>query len=65
MAIWLVPVTVTEYGRRARVEADTKVEAIRKARAADWEELLDAERYRVRIAGRTEPEFVGHTKRTP
>ena len=41
MPIWFIPITIVEHGREARIEAETKTEAIEKLHKCQWEELTD------------------------
>jgi hypothetical protein len=54
---WLVPLRIIDEGRVAVVEADSREEALEKARASDWVECLGASHYVVRVAG--SPRFEG------
>jgi len=51
MPIFEVPVTIVEYGRVVTVEAESRQEACRKARAADWIECSDVSSSVVKVAG--------------
>jgi hypothetical protein len=57
MKQWIVPVRIVEHGRTVRVEADSKAEAAKLARQADWIECTDADRSDVFVAGPIE-EFI-------
>lgn len=54
MPVWIIPITIVEHHRTARVEAPTKKEAIAKVRRAEWDDetaLSDPERYDIRVVG--------------
>ena len=51
MPRWLIPIRVVELGREAVVDAPTKREALRLFREQRWEELTDADRYKVTKVG--------------
>lgn len=63
--LWEVPITVTEYGRCAVVEAKTRAEAILKARACDWIECTDANNWLVRKSGPAKRQDPPPRKRVP
>lgn len=48
MPRWYVPVTIIEYGREVVVDASTKRDAERLARAGQWEEVMDAARFDIK-----------------
>lgn len=48
---WVVPITIVEHHRVARVKAESRTDALRKVRAAEWESLDDAERYTIKVVG--------------
>jgi hypothetical protein len=49
--VWLIPVTVIEFGRVVRIEAESKTEAIKKLRSGEWESADDPSHYKVTKVG--------------
>lgn len=49
MSLWHVPITIIEHGRHAFVEAETKAEAMQKAKRAEWLDCGDTEYFTVKL----------------
>lgn len=56
MPRWLIPIVLVEYGHEAIIEAETRTEAIAKLRRCEWEELTDANRFKVTKVGAAKKE---------
>jgi hypothetical protein len=55
MKRWYVPITIIEHRRMATVIAESRAEALKKIRAAEWDMeygLGDAEYYTIKVVGR-------------
>ncbi len=52
MPKWYVPITIVEYGREALVDAPTRRAARAKVRQCEWDELTDADSFKVTLAKR-------------
>lgn len=48
---WLIPVTVTEYGRHVIIEAPSKKLAMAEYRRWQWDEMTDASDFKVTKVG--------------